>query len=403
MNARILPALFLLLALFPFEYASAHGRSVSYSRWEIEGDTARVRVRVSQLELTRLGIRPETPSQHTAGYLVDRLVLESDAGACTPNGKPIPSATAEGWVAFSWSVTCPSTDELRLHSRLLLDVAPSHLHFARLQRANGGSIERVLTEAEPVWALGAVADGSANQASGAGTSIPGYVLLGIEHILSGWDHLAFVVALLLLAASFGEVATLVTSFTVAHSVTLGLAALGVLHPDAAAVEAMIGFSIALVAAENSWLLGGLDRRIPWGVAALALAFAGLAIAGIVATSPLAFCGLALFSLCHFGLLHRAQRPARLRAAVAFAFGLVHGFGFAGVLGEMELERARLLPALFGFNAGVELGQLAVVAIVWPGLALLARTHSGRWHRTFAQYGSAAICGLGIFWFVTRLL
>jgi hypothetical protein len=115
----------------------------------------------------------------------------------------------------------------------------------------------------------------------------------------------------------------------------------------------------------------------------------------------ALAGLALFSACHFGLLARVERPARLRAAVAFAFGLIHGFGFAGVLAEMALPAERLVPALLGFNVGVELGQLAIVAVAWPVLALLARVADGRPHRWIAELGSAAVCGLGLFWFLTR--
>jgi hypothetical protein len=87
--------------------------------------------------------------------------------------------------------------------------------------------------------------------------------------------------------------------------------------------------------------------------------------------------------------------------VAFVFGLVHGFGFAGVLSEMELPTARLVPALFGFNAGVELGQLAAVALVWPVLAAVARASPLRWGPRISVLGSAAICGLGLFWFVSR--
>ena len=112
-------------------------------------------------------------------------------------------------------------------------------------------------------------------------------------------------------------------------------------------------------------------------------------------------GLAVFSACHFALLERSEQPVRIRGALAFAFGLVHGFGFAGVLGEMQLPTERLVPALFGFNVGVELGQLAVVALAWPLLRLLERLAGGRWHRWVVDAGSAAICGIGLFWFVTR--
>jgi hypothetical protein len=173
--------------------------------------------------------------------------------------------------------------------------------------------------------------------------------------------------------------------------------LGYVRPQAAAVEALIGYSIALVAAENGWLLGGRDRVTPWLVAAAALAAAA---ATPRALPPVMLAGLALFSVCHLGLLARSRRPERLRAAVAFGFGLIHGFGFAGVLAELALPPARLVPALVGFNVGVELGQLAIVACGWAVLVGLDRLAVGS-RRRIAELGSAAICGLGLFWFVTR--
>ena len=110
-------------------------------------------------------------------------------------------------------------------------------------------------------------------------------------------------------------------------------------------------------------------------------------------------GLTVFTACHFALLRGSDRPERLRAAVAFAFGLIHGFGFAGVMMELDLGRVRLVPALFGFNSGVELGQLAVVCVAWPILVALRRNATRG--ALSAEIGSAAVCGLGLFWFVTR--
>jgi hypothetical protein len=257
----------------------------------------------------------------------------------------------------------------------------------------------VLSQEAPHWTLAGAASGEAGGVAGdAPDGLGAYVALGVEHILTGWDHLAFVVALLLLAGTLGEVAALVTAFTVAHSLTLGLATLGWVQPSAAAVEALIGFSIALVAAENGWILSGRDRVVPVAVVGGLLLMMLLPGAAV---SRAALLGLALFSLCHFGLLRVSERPARLRAAVAFGFGLVHGFGFAGILSALELPVERLVPALFGFNVGVELGQLGVVALVWPLLRLLARLAAGRPARWVAEAGSAAICGLGLYWFLTR--
>ena len=394
-----------LLAAFAGPRAEAHGRSLSYSSWKITQDGAIVRVRIPRLELTRLALDPVLEPGTQADViqlLAERVQLSSRGQRCVPSADPAPAAAPEGWVVYEWTLKCPNPGAPVVSSTLLLDVAPSHLHFARVEMPDGSVREAVLSEAQTTWALGDL-DAKTALPDAAGTSLLGYVVLGIKHIATGYDHIAFVLALLLLAASLREVAGLVTGFTIGHSLTLALAVLGVVRPEASAIEALIGFSIALVATENSWLLGGRPRAIPIVVVTglVALAAAASAGYGVVAASTLL--GLALFSGCHFGLLDRTTRPAQVRAAVAFAFGLVHGFGFAGVLAELELPTDRLVAALFGFNAGVEVGQLVVVAMTWPVLRALARVSDGRWHDRVAAVGSAAICGLGLFWFLTRAL
>jgi hypothetical protein len=384
--------------------AGAHTRSTSYSSWSLSPEGATVQARVSLLDLSRLAFDPELDAGsggRAARYIAERLSLERGGLPCPVAELPVALSAAEGWLRFRWQVACEASGPARLQSRLLLDVAPSHLHFARIEGEASGVLERLLTEAEASWEL--PAEGAAVEANAQGTDLAGYVELGVEHILTGWDHLAFLVALLLLARSLGEVAGLVTAFTVAHSVTLGLAVLGVVRPEAAAVEALIGFSIALVAAENGWLLAGRGRGVPVAVTGLLLLLAFCSVLGVGVISALTLGGLALFSACHFALLDRAHRPARLRAAVAFAFGLVHGFGFAGVLAEMALPTGRLVPALFGFNLGVELGQLGIVALIWPLLMLLARMGEGGAHRAVSEWGSATVCGLGTYWFFLRAL
>ena len=398
---RRLALLALIAACLPAA-ANAHQRSLSYSSWRPDGEGARVHARVSQLDLSRIGLAFQGTggaSDPIAAYLVSRLLLFQGDDACRPIASPTRRETEPGWALYAWRVRCAPGGPRRIESRLFFEVAPSHLHFARVERAGVASTERVLSEASSGWTLPDPASAGTQAATAnTGTSLTGYGTLGVEHILTGWDHLAFVLALLLLAGSLREVATLVTAFTLAHSVTLGLATLGWVQPESGAVEALIGFSIALVAAENSWILSGRRRAIPLATVTGLLVLA-LLPSGAVARAALL--GLALFSACHFGLLQRAQRPARLRAAVAFTFGLVHGFGFAGILAELELPTSRLVPALFGFNLGVEIGQLAVVALAWPALRVIARLGGGMAGRWTAELGSAAACGLGVYWFVVR--
>ena len=103
-----------------------------------------------------------------------------------------------------------------------------------------------------------------------------------------------------------------------------------------------------------------------------------------------------------GLLRAVGNPHRLRGAVSLAFGLLHGFGFAGILLELSLPASRLVPALFGFNLGVEIGQIAVVALVWPLLRLLGRLgRQASVRRTVIELGSAGVGAIGLFWLVQR--
>jgi len=389
-------AFFLAIALLLApEQGLPHYRSVSYSTWHAAPEGARVDFRIKLLELTRL------PADFPWGrYLPEALELYTGDEPCLAGeATRVPNAP-EGWAVFRWEIECPTSGVPSIRSDLLDGIYVGHTHFVRLSSAvyapEGDVLERVLVTGQDTrWDLS-----DNRRAKARGTSVWGYIWLGIEHIAGGWDHLAFVFALLLLAASLREVVTLVTGFTLAHSLTLGLAVLGVFRPESYAVEILIGFSIALVAAENNWLLGGRGRLIPTVFVGFLAACLVLSMAGSGALFPAAWVGMALFSACHFGLLARSRRPERLRAAVAFAFGLVHGFGFAGVLMEMELPVNRLLPGLFGFNVGVELGQLTVVALAWPLVHWLERRRPPA-YRLFAETGSAVVFCLGIYWLVTR--
>jgi hypothetical protein len=375
--------------------AGAHTRSMSFSRWTFDESGATVELRIALLELTRFDGGTASPE-----YFATRLATDRERRAVRVPRGGAPDNRAEGWAIYRWRLRCgDGPGERAIRSHVLEEVVGTHAHFARVVEGEAEAartLERVLTAEQPEWRLGA-GDGGATR----GSSVGDYAVLGVRHILEGWDHLAFVLVLILFAASFRELAIVITGFTVAHSLTLGLAALGVLRPDARAVEIHIGFSIALIAAENLWLAGGRDRAIPWlWTGALGVAL-GLALLGRGALAPFAWAGLAVFSICHFRLMDLSADPARLRALVSFAFGLVHGFGFAGVLMDMDLPRERLLPGLLGFNLGVEVGQLAVVALAWPVLLVLERMYGGRGRRFVAWGGSALMLALGVYWMAVR--
>jgi hydrogenase/urease accessory protein HupE len=181
-----------------------------------------------------------------------------------------------------------------------------------------------------------------------------YFGLGVEHILTGWDHLLFVIALVLLVRRGWAVAKAVTAFTVAHSLTLAGVTLGLVGLPGRPVEALIALSIVCLAVELAQRGEGegMTSRHPW--------------------------------------------------AIAFAFGLVHGFGFAGALQEIGLPEGEVPAALVSFNLGVEAGQLAVVGVVLAALAALARTSE----RALAPLLRISAYSIGLtasYWLIDRLV
>jgi hypothetical protein len=398
-------------------HATAHGRSVSYSNWEIDSNRAIVTFRVKLLELSRLGPQalppgvlsgfnaPDAPDLSARRFPTDLVLIANDR-LCASDPVAERRPDQPGWVRYEWRIECPpEADSLLIRSRVLLDVSPSHLHFARVRFAENPDRDReqVLTEASPNFEIRRAGNDTSPKASSTefGASLADYLRLGIEHILTGWDHLAFVFGLLLLASRFGEVARLITGFTLAHSLTLALAVQGLVHPRAAAVEAVIAFSVALVAIEKGWLVSSRNRAVPIAV------LVGLVALGIAsrmgwASLPLpTIAGLVLFTACYFSLAGRSSHEW-LRICLTFAFGLVHGFGFAGVLVEMALPTDRLVPALVGFNLGVELGQIGIILVLWPLLHFGSHFASNETKRLTSEISAASLCGLGLYWLVERV-
>lgn len=176
-----------------------------------------------------------------------------------------------------------------------------------------------------------------------------FIPAGVRHILIGPDHILFLVGLLLLGGTLRRLALVVTGFTVAHSLTLSLAALNILNPPARVIEPIIALSIVYV---------GLDN-----------------------------------------LLKRDGRD--VRAWIALGFGLIHGFGFASILREMGLPAGALGWSLFSFNVGVEIGQLMVVVSVASVMAAL-RSRNELLGQRMVFAGSLTVVVAGGFWFVERI-
>lgn len=368
----------------------------------MEGQDVRVVWSVLALEATRLPASTgslDELGRALAEHLAATVALRRGT-PCIPSAPPRALRARPGHLRIELAFRCPPAGALELRSNAFFEAAPSHIHFARVAAAGEPPRERVFSAADRTQIL--LGEPEGEPAEGAG--FLRYVVLGTEHILIGYDHMAFLLSLILLGGGLRELVGVVTGFTLGHSVTLSLAALGWLHVDASLVEALIGFSIALVAAENLAVRGGVHVALARG-AALALALlAGLGVAGWPRGAPPAvtLAGLALFSACYLRLAATPGASRRFRPAITLLFGLVHGFGFASVLAEIGLPKERLLAGLVGFNLGVELGQLVVVVAI-AALGGLARVLlvSAAPRGVAVDVLSSALCGLGLFWFLTR--
>ncbi len=397
-----LPWLAALLAVFLATSAGAHTRSQSFSRWDVRGGLVTAVVSVPAVDVTRIATGPEEAAD-LAGLLRARLgagLSVSRGGAPCAAAVPRSLAARTGYLRIELRFACPGEGAIEVADQAFFDVVPSHVHYARFETDDGTQLEEIFTDGRRVHTIAGRDSGT----SDTGASFVTYVLLGIEHIAAGADHVAFLLALLLLCRRLRDVLLLVTGFTIGHSITLTLAVLGVVRPDVPVVEALIGFTIALVAAENVAVQAHEQRALALvaaaGLVALAAARAFFGAGLPVATAL----GLALFVLCYFPLERDRDDAVRMRPLLTLVFGLVHGFGFASVLMAIGLPADRLASSLFGFNLGVEIGQLAIVAALWlAGLVLARRVAGLAQPRLVSDALSAALCALGLFWFVSRAL
>ncbi|MEQ1730520.1 MAG: HupE/UreJ family protein [Vicinamibacterales bacterium] len=335
-------------------------------------------------------------------HLAEAIRVRQEGRACATSSTRKLS-TEPGVLRIELGFTCPrelGISEAEIEFDAFRSVSPGHVHYSRLAQPDRPVHEAVLAGAKATLRIGGAARPAPDQ-------FLAFLTIGLEHVLSGLDHLAFLIALILLAGRSSSAAWAATGFTIGHSVTLGLVAFGWLRPQTATIEALIGFTIAFTAAR---VPGDPERwkarsRVVWP----------LAVSGAIATLPAiahvlgfstppwpVYAGAALFCL-GFGVQKpEANTPAALAVLLAIAFGLVHGAGFAGGLLELDLPRDRLLGALIGFNVGVELAQLLVLGAC-AALVAAARGLPRGWTALGRHVTCAALLGLGVYWFIARSL
>jgi hydrogenase/urease accessory protein HupE len=277
--------------------------------------------------------------ERVAVELRRRITVRSGAIPCRPGRAQIQgSRLGDGRVTLELTLECPAPPvQLTIRDDWFELFGEHYRTIARIE-APSGAREAVFLPDAPEIIIEIGRDPSKGSA---------FFRLGVEHILTGYDHLLFLLALLLRGGRFLSLLKIITAFTIAHSITLALAVLGVVTIPGRIVEPAIAASIVWVALEN---------------------------------------------------LLRRDAPSQ-RWLVSFVFGLVHGFGFASAIEPLALPPARLALALLGFNLGVEAGQALVVALLLP---LLVWMRGKSWEPRVVRAASAGVAAVGLAWLVQRV-
>lgn len=385
--------------------AEAHNRSESFSEWTWRGNEVSYTFSVLQREATRIPVdRDNTASLGSllSDYLALQIVVSAGGQACVLERRPSALKSSEGYLHVEGSYLCGNEGTPTVVNNSFFDLTATHTHYSKFRHL-GHVEEFLLTHDQRSRNFAERKTNDANTLGG-WESFSQYLGVGVRHILSGADHLAFLLGLILLAGGWKEMAWLITGFTVGHSISLALAVLGVAQPNGVMVEALIGFTIALVAIEAA----GQRNRQSWRNSLWLLAICVIALPVIWWVRPqwelvVGVAGAALFSLCYLQIVAKSKLRGALRLLVTLMFGVIHGFGFAGGLLEFEFPATQLAFVLFGFNLGVELGQLAVMLPVMFAVWVGGRLADSQWHERAANVTVTSLSAVGTFWFVSRLI
>jgi len=256
----------------------------------------------------------------------------------------------------------------------------------------------LINNASGPWEINPEIPSKANQ------SFLSFFMLGMEHILGGYDHLAFLLGILLVAHTISRSIIAITGFTIGHSASLLAATIGYVETNGRIVEVFIAFTIMLIAIEftsrgkdRNPLLLNIFSLLILSFGLMAYLFERIEFRGFMG-----YLGLSIFTYCYLSLktsmlASNSNKTKYLLLVTAILFGFIHGLGFAGFLMDTGIVGSNLLWPLLGFNLGLEFGQIGIVTLSW----ILYHHFKGFIREPLPSLVSGGLFGLGFFWFMTR--
>ena len=378
---------------------SAHQRSESYSKVLINHYENNFEVEtVFSIQLSVLS-KMQWPlssnwEQEVLSHVKSNFYIDSE---CEFKETPkFFTSTTTGYIRLSWSEECQG-EVVKLKNNAFFDLDTTHAHISTFKIDGQSYPEKLFTSQSRSWQEGVLDRNRGNENEG---SIWDYFLLGIKHISTGYDHIAFLLGIILLNRRKRSLLIAITGFTLGHSLTLALGVMNFVSPSTSFVESLIGYSILLISLE--FLAKETEQYELYSKSIFFISIPFLIFYSFFGINSylLGLFGIVLFTISYFNLSNRL-RDFNLSIAVTALFGLVHGFGFAGTLTEVGLPEDRIVSALLGFNLGVEIGQIAIVLLFFLIVSLLRNIQYLR-GLSLEPLAAVFLVSLGSFWFIERI-
>ena len=397
-----------IILFFLLSPLNAHYFSESFSKWNVVDNKVEANFSLLTLESTRIfqvenyqKIMFEENLSETDVfkiYLSQHLKVTSEGKNCSLVDEIKELNSQEGSLNLSLNFKCPSNKEIKIINNALFNLVQSHIHIARIYIDNNLYTEKALFFNDQSIDLNEEKENNSFS-----NSFYKFFSLGLDHILSGYDHLLFILGLLLLVTNLKRLLLVITGFTIGHSLTLSLSVINIIQVKSSLVEALIGYTIMFVGLEYLYKQNN-DHRVSMifitTLSLLLLIFGNL----INPNFPyFLILGILLFSLGYFYLLKNLNSENNLLSIITIIFGLIHGFGFGGFLLGSKISSENIFSGLLGFNLGVEVGQIIFVLLILLIYKLLMTLKITKIIEVIKNLSFFAVVFFGFFFFIQRLI
>ena len=402
---------FTLLFIFLFCFHThAHYYSESFSTWKINNNQVIGNFSVLEVESTRilniekfrdLAVHENlTEAKVFRKYLEDHIYVLENNEICEIQEPFELSSQKEGFINILMTFNCSSNSNIKIINNAFFNIIQSHVHIARVYDGKEILIEKALFFNDQTITI------SPDQKElefNFYETFYNFLKSGISHILNGFDHLIFIIGLLILVSSIRNLLIIITGFTIGHSITLSLAVLGIMSPNGILVESIIGFTIMFIGAE--YLIKKTKKYFLTNFFLIIL-IVSLLILNIFtknSISSILLIGLLFFSTGYFFLHKSINKKNNLLIVITLLFGMIHGLGFGSYLLSTGINSNNIITSLLGFNLGVEIGQiifvLGALTIIW----MLTKLRFNKTIELIKNTAFVFVTTMGFFWFIQRLI